>query len=203
MIAKLTGVLDSSGTDWLVLDVAGVGYLVFASGRMLSRLPTRGEVMSLFVDTHVREDHIHLYGFAEASERDTFRLLLSVQGVGAKVALAILSVLSPNEIIQAIAAHDQSAIAQANGVGPKLAERIVNELKDKIAAITTEDGVIPMTEDGTEEEPSPVADAASALSHLGYRQTDAYSAVSKAARRLGADAPLEILIPEALKELAS
>ncbi len=203
MIAKLTGVLDSSGTDWLVLDVAGVGYLVFASGRMLSRLPTRGEVMSLFVDTHVREDHIHLYGFAEASERDTFRLLLSVQGVGAKVALAILSVLSPNEIIQAIATHDQSAIAQANGVGPKLAERIINELKDKIAAITTEDGVILITEDGTEEEPSPVADAASALSHLGYRQTDAYSAASKAARRLGADAPLEILIPEALKELAS
>ena len=102
MIAKLTGVLDSSNADGLVLDVAGVGYLVFASGRMLSRLPDRGEVVSLLINTHVREDHIHLYGFSETAEQDSFRLLLSVQGVGAKVALAILSVLGPDEITQAI-----------------------------------------------------------------------------------------------------
>ena len=203
MIAKLTGILDSSGPDRLVLDVAGVGYLVFASGRMLSRLPAQGEVVSILIDTHVREDHIHLYGFAEASERDAFRLLLSVQGVGAKVALTILSVLGPDEITQAIAARDQSAIAQANGVGPKLAGRIINELKDKIAAIAPEGPAIPMMEDGTGGEPSSVADAASALAHLGYRQTDAYSAAARAARRLGADAPVETLIPEALKELAS
>ncbi len=203
MIAKLTGILDSTGSDWLVLDVAGVGYLVFASGRMLSRLPAQGEVASLLIDTHVREDHIHLYGFSETSERDAFRLLLSVQGVGAKVALAILSVLGPDEITQAIAARDQSAISQANGVGPKLAGRIVNELKDKIAAIAPEGTVIPMTEDGAKEEASPVADAASALAHLGYRQTDAYSAAARAARRLGGDARVETLIPEALKELAS
>ncbi|HAQ33009.1 MAG: Holliday junction branch migration protein RuvA [Alphaproteobacteria bacterium] len=203
MIAKLTGVLDSTGADWLVLDVAGVGYLVFASGCMLARLPARGEVVSLLIDTHVREDHIHLYGFSEASERDAFGLLLSVQGVGAKVALAILSVLAPDEITQAIAARDQSAIAQANGVGPKLAGRIVNELKDKIAAVAPEGAVIPITEDGAEGKTSSVADAASALAHLGYRQTDAYSAAARAARRLGADTPVETLIPEALKELAS
>lgn len=203
MIAKLTGVLDSTGSDWLVLDVAGVGYLVFASGRMLSRLPAQGEVASLLIDTHVREDHIHLYGFSETAERDAFRLLLSVQGVGAKVALAILSVLGPDEITQAIAARDQAAISQANGVGPKLAGRIVNELKDKIAAIAPEGTVIPIAEDGAKEEASPVVDAASALAHLGYRQTDAYSAAARAARRLGADAPVETLIPEALKELAS
>ena len=203
MIAKLTGVLDSTGADWLVLDVAGGGYLVFASGCMLARLPARGEVVSLLIDTHVREDHIHLYGFSEASERDAFGLLLSVQGVGAKVALAILSVLAPDEITQAIAARDQSAIAQANGVGPKLAGRIVNELKDKIAAVAPEGAVIPITEDGAEGKTSSVADAASALAHLGYRQTDAYSAATRAARRLGADTPVETLIPEALKELAS
>jgi Holliday junction DNA helicase RuvA len=170
---------------------------------MLARLPARGEVVSLLIDTHVREDHIHLYGFSEASERDTFGLLLSVQGVGAKVALAILSVLAPDEITQAIAARDQSAIAQANGVGPKLAGRIVNELKDKIAAVAPEGAVIPTTEDGAEGKTSSVADAASALAHLGYRQTDAYSAAARAARRLGADTPVETLIPEALKELAS
>ena len=194
MIARLTGVLDSFNADGLVLDVAGVGYLVFASGRMLSRLPDRGEVVSLLINTHVREDHIHLYGFSEAAEQDSFRLLLSVQGVGAKVALAILSVLGPDEITQAIAARDRSAISQANGVGPKLAGRIINELKDKIAAIGPE---------GAKGETSPVVDAASALTHLGYRQTDAYSAASRAARRLGADTPVEMLIPEALKELAS
>jgi Holliday junction DNA helicase RuvA len=203
MIAKLTGILDSSNADGLVLDVAGVGYLVFASGRMLSRLPARGEVMSLLINTHVREDHIHLYGFSETAEQDSFRLLLSVQGVGAKVALAILSVLGPDEITQAIAARDRSAISQANGVGPKLAGRIINELKDKIAAIAPEGGNIPITEDGAKGETSPVVDAASALTHLGYRQTDAYSAASRAARRLGADTPVEMLIPEALKELAS
>ena len=107
MIAKLTGALDSSSADGLVLDVAGVGYLVFVSGRMLSRLPARGEVVSLLINTHVREDHIHLYGFSETAEQDSFRLLLSVQGVGAKVALAILSVLGPDEITQAIAARDR------------------------------------------------------------------------------------------------
>jgi len=131
MIGKLSGLVDSAGADWAIVDVSGVGYVVHCSGRGFAALPGQGEPVSLWIETHVREDHIHLYGFPEAAERDWFRLLSTVQGVGARVALAILSVLAPDDLIQAIAAQDQRAVARANGVGPKLAGRIVTELKDK------------------------------------------------------------------------
>ena len=136
MIAKLKGLLDSVGTDWLIVDVNGVGYLVFASSRTLSNLPALNEPVQLRVETHVREDHIHLFGFADDDELDMFRLLLSVQGVGAKVALAIQGIMSPAEIQAAIAAGDKASVSRANGVGPKLAQRIVNELREKVAAIS-------------------------------------------------------------------
>ena len=132
MIASLKGVLESVAEESAVVDVSGVGYLVFCSGRTLANLPQPGEAVRFVVETHVREDHIHLYGFAEPGERDWFRLLTTVQGVGAKVALAILSALGPEELVQAVAAQDKAAVSRANGVGPKLAGRIVLELKDKV-----------------------------------------------------------------------
>ena len=132
MIGKLTGLVDSSGDDWALIDVSGVGYQVFSSRRTLGRLPVRGDPVSLLIETHVREDHIHLYGFIDQAERDWFRLLGTVQGVGAKMALAILSALSPEELIQAIAAQDKTLLTRASGVGPKLAGRVVAELKDKV-----------------------------------------------------------------------
>ena len=134
MIAKLTGLVDSLGEDWVVIDVGGVGYLVFGSGGTLGRLAV-GEIASLEIETHVREDHIHLYGFADAVERDWFRILMTVQGVGARVALAILTVLAPDQLMPAIAAGDRAALTRAAGVGGKLAGRIVAELKDKVGDI--------------------------------------------------------------------
>ena len=136
MIARLRGLLDSAGTDHAVIDVNGVGYLVFAAGRTLDRLPKPGEQVTLLIDTHVGEDHIRLYGFLDATERDWFRLLMTVQGVGARVALAILSALTPDQIAQAIAVNDPKLLVRADGVGPKLAARIVNELKDKTAHLS-------------------------------------------------------------------
>ncbi|MCW9045346.1 MAG: Holliday junction branch migration protein RuvA, partial [Alphaproteobacteria bacterium] len=135
MIAKLSGTLDSSGEGWAVIDVGGVGYLVFCSNRTLSKFPGVGEAVRVFVETHVREDQFHLYGFIDSVERDWYRLLITVQGVGAKVGLAILGVLSPDQIMQAIAAQDKAAITRANGVGPKVATRILTELKEKAGAI--------------------------------------------------------------------
>ena len=132
MIGKLRGHLDSITSEGVILDVGGVGYLVHVSGRTLGALPPVGESASLLIETHVREDHIHLYGFAEAGERDWFRLLETVQGVGVRHALAILSVLTPGDLTQAVAAQDKRALARASGVGPKLAGRIVAELKDKV-----------------------------------------------------------------------
>ncbi len=211
MIAKLTGILDSTGDDWAVLDVGGVGYLIFCSARTLAALLEMGETVSLNIETHVREDHIHLFGFMEDVERDWFRLLLTVQGVGAKVALAILSVLPPGDLMQAIAAQDKTAVSRANGVGPKLAARIVNELKDKMGGINLGPAAVqivggsPSGDSATGSSGSAGAsvDAVSALVNLGYRQTDAFGAVAHAATKLGAEAPVESLIPEALKELAS
>src|SRR5215469_16365321 len=135
MIAKLTGILDRNGGDGVVIDVGGVGYLVFCSARTQRQLPGEGEAARLLIETHVREDHIHLYGFADEGERGAFRLLTTVQGVGAKLALAILSVLVPEALTTAIMAQDKAALARAEGVGPKLAQRIVNELKDKVGGI--------------------------------------------------------------------
>ncbi|MEO3428877.1 Holliday junction branch migration protein RuvA [Pelagibius sp. CAU 1746] len=201
MIGKLTGIVDSTGDDWAILDVGGVGYLVFCSGRSLGLLPPPGGAAALWIETHVREDHIHLYGFAETAERDWFRLLHSVQGVGAKMALAVLSVLPPNELVRAIAAQDKASLTRASGVGPKLAGRIASELKDKAGgmALGPAEAVNGAGPGGGEVS----EDAVSALVNLGYRRAEAFAAVAKASGDLGAKASVESLIKAGLKELAS
>lgn len=211
MIAKLKGVLDDFGADWAVIDVGGVGYLVFCSRRTLSVLGAQGDAVTVFVETHVREDHIHLYGFADAAEREWFRLLLTVQGVGAKVALAILSVLDTVELAQTIAAEDYKPLARANGVGPRIAKRIVTELKERVPRMmpevsATAAGVAagaPVAFEGGSGGNSTIADAVSALAHLGYRPAEAQAAAERAARALGDDAGVEAMIRQALKELSA
>jgi Holliday junction DNA helicase RuvA len=195
MIARLTGIIDSIGEDHAVIDVAGVGYLVFCSSRTLRNLAV-GRSASLPTETHVREDHIHLYGFADAFERDWFRLLTTVQGVGAKLALAILSTLEPQALADAIASEDKASVTRAPGVGPKLAARIVTELKDKVSAeiVRPAFGAAPR---------GALEDAVSALVNLGYRRGEAFGAVSHAVQRLGPDAGVEQLITAGLKELAA
>ncbi len=203
MIAKLRGLIDQIGDDWAVIDVSGVGYLVFCSAKTLGRL-VPGEVASLVIETHVREDHIHLYGFFEESERAWFKLLTTVQGVGAKVGLGILSALSGDELVQAIAAADKATITRAPGVGPKLAARLLTELKDKVATIALgpaaslggEGGHAQGAVSGT------TAEAVSALVNLGYSASHALTAVSSAAAKLGDEARLEELIRAGLSELA-
>ncbi|WP_193367956.1 Holliday junction branch migration protein RuvA [Pelagibius marinus] len=201
MIGKLTGIVDSTGDDWAILDVGGVGYLVFCSGRTLGLLPPPGGAATLWIETHVREDHIHLYGFAETAERDWFRLLHSVQGVGAKMALAVLSVLPPNELVRAIAAQDKASLSRASGVGPKLAGRIASELKDKAGGMALGPAEAVNGVGGAGGEVS--EDAVSALVNLGYRRAEAFAAVAKASGELGAKASVESLIKAGLKELAS
>jgi Holliday junction DNA helicase RuvA len=202
MIAKLSGLLDQIGPDGAVIDVGGVGYLVFCSARTLGRLPPPGGAVRVFVDTHVREDHIHLYGFMDSAERDWFRLLLTVQGVGARLALAILSVVGPDELTLTIVSQDRVMLARADGVGPKLAARIVNELRDKVGglALAATNGAAPTVQ------PDAVAagatgDAVSALVNLGYRRAEAFGAVAAAARRLGDGAKVDALIRAGLQEL--
>ena len=209
MIAKLKGLIDSLSDGWAIIDVGGVGYLTFCSGRTLACLGA-GEVAEVLVETHVREDHIHLYGFIDATERDWFRLLTTVQGVGAKVALGLLSVLAPDELMQAVAAQDKAVITQAPGVGPKLAARILSELKDKVGdmALAAPPGVVRIAALGGEAEKTgegvvgPLQDAASALVNLGYQPSEALGAVSRAAGRLGDGASVEALIRAGLGELA-
>jgi Holliday junction DNA helicase RuvA len=200
LIGKLTGSVDSTGDDWVILDVGGVGYVVFCSGRSLGLLPPAGGGATLWIETHVREDHIHLYGFAETAERDWFRLLNSVQGVGAKMALSILSVLPPADLVRAIAAQDKASLTRANGVGPKLAGRIASELKDKAGGIALGPvGAVNGVAAGAEVS----EDAVSALVNLGYRRAEAFAAVAKASGDLGGQASVESLIKAGLKELAS
>jgi Holliday junction DNA helicase RuvA len=196
MIAMLAGVVDQRGADSLVVDVNGVGYLVFASARTLSRAPARGEPMKLLIETHVREDHIHLYGFADEGERGWFRLLTTVQGVGARLALALLSVLAPDALATAIMAQDKAALTRADGVGPKLATRIVSELKDKVGGIALGPAA------ATPAAPVAATDAVSALVNLGYSRSDAFAAVAQATQRLGAEAKIDALIRAGLQELA-
>ena len=138
MIANLRGILDSTGEDWAILDVGGVGYLVYCSARTLARLPDPGSAVALEIETHVREEHIHLYGFSGPAERAWFRLLTTVQGVGARVAMAVQGVLGPDELAQAVAMGDRAGLTRAPGVGPKLAQRIIAELKDKVDAIAVQ-----------------------------------------------------------------
>ena len=203
MIAKLKGIIDSIGGDWAIIDVSGVGYLVFASGRTLGRL-AEGEAATLMIETHVREDHIHLYGFWDENERDWYKLLTTVQGVGAKAGLALLSVLSGEELVRAIASGDKALITRAAGVGPKLATRILSELKDKVgklalgsAAASGGTPVEPLGDNTARE----VADAVSALVNLGYGASDALTAVSNAQAQLDEGAGVADLIRAGLAEL--
>jgi Holliday junction DNA helicase RuvA len=199
MIASLRGTVESLDEDRCVVDVNGVGYLVQASTRTLAALPTPPAIARLLIETQVREDAISLYGFADPAERDWFRLLLTVQGVGAKVALNLLSALSPADLVRAIAAGDRASLTRAAGVGPKLAIRLLSELREKAGAMPTTQGAVfvPPLPAG------PEADALSALANLGYRRAEAQPAVERVLTRLGEDAPLGQLIRESLQELAS
>jgi len=195
MIARLTGTLAESASDHAVIDVGGVGYLVQASARTLGSLGPLGSDVRVFTELQVREDAMTLFGFASASERDWFRLLTGVQGVGGRVALAILSVLDGNDLSRAIASQDKAMVARANGVGPKLAERIVRELKDKV-------GGAAMTVPGIVAPAGAVQDALSALLNLGFRPAEASAAVAKAGEELGGGAGLDALVRVALKKVA-
>ena len=199
MIAKLKGVLEETGADWAVIDVAGVGYLVHCSAKTLHALGPPGEACTMFTYLQVSETDMRLLGFAEAGERDWFRMLTGVQGVGSKVALAILSALSPGELRDACAAGDAAQVARAQGVGPKLASRIVNELRDKAGALPGGGGAgaapVPLAGSAS-------ADAVSALQNLGFKPAVAASAVAHAQAELGDGAGEGELIRVALKRAA-
>ncbi len=200
MIAKLRGAIDNIEDGRCIIDVAGVGYLVFASTRTLGALPNPPAIATLLIETQVREDAISLYGFATSPERDWFRLLTTVQGVGAKVALAILSALSPDQLIAAIARQDKAELTRSPGVGPKLAIRILSELREK-APLMPGGNAAPFPA----ALPAPkgnVADALSALTNLGYRRSEAEAALAHAIEDTGPDAALDILIRAGLKALA-
>ena len=216
MIAKLRGIIDSVGEDYCVIDVNGVGYLVAASVKTLSKL-SRGAEVSLLIETIVREDSISLYGFFDPLEKEWFNTLTKVQGVGAKVCLSILSALTPLQIAQAVSAQDKNSFTRANGVGPKLAARLVTELKDKIVPIPVTEfakevdmNLNPEQESesyaesliGRDENPMKMEDAISALVNLGYQRLEAYKAVNKAAAE-NPDADVAALIKNALKEFAA
>ena len=204
MIGKLRGVVDSYGDDFVIVDVGGVGYQVHCSARTLQALPRPGEMATLSIDTYVREDVIRLYGFANELEREWFRLLQIVQGVGAKVALAVLGTLKPGELATAIALQDRATLARAPGVGRKVAERIVAELRDKAPAHASADPAVVhlQAELADRRAPAPVADAGSALVNLGYAQIQASAAIAAAARSAGEAATTEQLIRLGLKEVA-
>jgi holliday junction DNA helicase RuvA len=204
MIGKLKGVLDSYGEDFIIVDVGGVGYVVHCSARTLQALPGPGEPVALAIETHVREDQIRLFGFLTDVEREWFRLLQTVQGVGTKVALAVLGTLKPADLASAIAMRDKGAVARTPGVGPKVAERIVTELKDKAPAYANVDPAVIRLSGAVEERraPQPVADAVSALINLGYGHPQAAAAIAAATRNAGEGADAAQLIRLGLKELA-
>ena len=215
MIAKLRGKVDTIGDDFCIVDVNGVGYLVFASAKSLGKLKIGAEA-SLLIETVVREDSISLFGFADAWEKEWFTTLTKVQGVGAKVCLAILSVLAPMQLAQAVSAQDKNSFTRASGVGPKLAARIVTELKDKIVTVPVSEFAKEINMDMTPNEPTAnyedvlaaqaddptkIEDAISALVNLGYQRLEAYKAVNQAALN-APDADMSELIKLALKEFA-
>lgn len=205
MIGKLKGVVEEIGEDFCLVDVHGVGYVAFCSARTLSGLPAAGEAVTLHIETYVREDLIRLYGFATALEREWFRLLQNhVQGVGAKVALAVLSTLTPSELANAIALRDIAMVSRAPGVGKKVAERIVTELKDKAPAYAgSATGTIGLKQElGAGVAPAPITDAVSALTNLGYSRDVAANAVAAAMKVAGEGADSARLIRLGLKELA-
>lgn len=203
MIGKLKGVVDEIGDDHLILDVHGVGYLVFAPARVLQGLPGRGEAAVLHIETLVREDLIRLYGFSSATEKAWFQLLMTVQGVGAKVALAALGVMRASELANAVALGDTAQIARAPGIGKRVAERIVTELKSKAPAFASVDaGTIAASQQASAAVPTAVGDAVSALVNLGYQQAQASAAVAAAVKSAGEGAEAATLIRLGLKELA-
>jgi len=202
VIAKLAGIVDQVGEDGAVVDVGGVGYLVFCSTRTIGRLPRAGAPVRLLIETHVREDHIHLYGFIDAAERDWFRLLTTVQGVGARLALAVLSAVTPEELSLAIFAQDRTVPARAEGVGPRLAARIVNELKDKVSGLGAAASLAAAGAAAGSAGDGPAAEAISALINLGYRRVEAFGAVAAVSQRLGPAAQTDALIRAGLQELA-
>ncbi len=204
MIGKLKGIIDSYGEDHVILDVNGVGYLVHCSTRTLQALPATGEAVVLAIETHVREDQIRLFGFLLDGEREWFRLLQTVQGVGTKVALSILGTLNPADLASAIALRDKAMVARSPGVGPKVAERIVTELKDKAPAYAELDpAVVRLSgELDARRAPQPVSDAVSALVNLGYGQPQAAAAIAAASRAAGEGADTKSLIRLGLKEIA-
>lgn len=202
MIAKLKGIIDETGADFVVLDVNGVGYHIACSARTLAALPGEGEAAIIFTDMLVSENAIRLVGFSSAAERDWFRLLDGVQGVGTKVALAVLSTLSVSELAQAIVLGDKAMVARAQGVGPKVAQRIVTELKDKGPAISAADIGLAHVKGPAAAFSGPAAEAVSALLNLGYGQVQANAAVATAQREAGEGATTEKLIRFGLKELA-
>jgi len=197
MFAKLTGKLDSVGTDTCVLDVNGVGYLLTCSTRTLAALPAPGGALTLLVETQVREDAISLFGFMDAAERAWFRMLVTVQGVGAKVALSILGTLPVPDLALAVAGGDKAMLSRAPGVGPRLAVRLATELKDKVAALPVPAGTTSAAPRG-----DVAGDVLSALANLGYRRAEAAAAIERAQSRTGEGQKFEALIREALKELA-
>ncbi len=207
MIAQLSGNIVHIGIKELILDVNGVGYLVSASTSTLSRVGQIGEYTQLLIDTHVREDQISLFGFIDQEEKDWFKRLCTVQGVGAKVCLAILSVAPAEQLIIAIAAQDKAVFTRAEGVGPKLATRIVTELKDKVAKL--ELGNAKLSPKGTNAVNTTIAsnsnngDAISALINLGYGRTEAFSAVGEATKEIGDNPSIEQLIQHSLKSLST
>ncbi len=204
MIGKLKGMIESYGEDSVILDVNGVGYEVHCSARTLQELPGVGQPATLSIETHVREDQIRLFGFVTEIEREWFRLLQTVQGVGAKVALSVLGTLKASELASAIAMRDKAMVARAPGVGPKVAERIVTELKDKAPAYTNVDPALVRLSGALDDKraPAPVTDAVSALVNLGYGQAQAAAAIAAAARSAGEGAEATTLIRLGLRELA-
>jgi len=204
MIGKLKGIIDSYGEDFVILDVNGVGYQVHCSPRTLQELPAAGAPVTLAIETHVREDQIRLFGFLLDGEREWFRLLQTVQGVGAKVALSVLGTLKPADLASAIALRDKAMVARAPGVGPKVAERIVTELKDKAPAHAQLDPAVVRLSGAVDDRraPQPVSDAVSALVNLGYGQPQAAAAIAAAARAAGEGADAKSLIRLGLKEIA-
>jgi Holliday junction DNA helicase RuvA len=204
MIGKLTGTIDSYGEDFIIVDVGGVGYVVHCSARTLQALPATGKPVVLAIETHVREDQIRLFGFLTSIEREWFRLLQTVQGVGTKVALSVLGTLAPADLASAIALRDKAMIARSPGVGQKVAERIVTELKDKAPAYVAVDPAVIRLSGAIEEKraPQPVADAISALVNLGYGQPQAAAAIAAAAQATGETMDAASLIRLGLRELA-
>lgn len=215
MIAKLSGLIDSTGTNYVIIDVNGVGYLVYASSRTLSRIGSaKGTPVSLLIETHVREDQITLYGFADAAEKEWYLILCTVQGVGAKVAQAILGVIPAEQLPVVIASQDKAALRQVDGVGEKLAVRIVTELKEKAGKMALGQAATQKVQAarGQTGKGAPVIeglpksasnDAVSALINLGYGRAEAFGAVANVLRLMGDDLPLGDIIRESLKELSA